>query len=78
MDKFGLIYATNVITLTQPSECMAVDGGWSAYGACSKTCGQGTQSRTCSNPAPENDGKACVGHATQLCNTQACPGIPCW
>ena len=78
MDKYDSMHKIFVTALTQPSECMTADGGWSDYGACSKSCGGGTQSRTCSNPAPENGGKACVGHATQLCNTQACPGIPCW
>ena len=58
--------------------CMAVDGGWSDFGTCSKTCGGGTQCRTCSNPAPENGGEACVGDATQSCNEQPCAGIDCW
>ena len=52
----------------------AVDGGWSSYSACSKTCGGGTQTRSCTNPAPTNGGKACEGLSTQACNAQACPG----
>jgi len=57
----------------------AINGGYSGwnYGACSKTCGGGTRqlSRTCTNPAPNVNGAACVGAATtsQSCNTQACP-----
>ena len=40
----------------------AVDGGWSAWGACSATaCGAGgTQTRTCSNPSPAHGGQACL------------------
>ena len=50
-----------------------VNGGWSAsWSACSATCGGGTQTRTCDNPAPANGGAACVGATTQACNTQAC------
>ncbi len=51
-----------------------VDGVWSSYGACSLTCGGGTQTRTCT-PA-QNGGKACSdidgGSATKSCNNQAC------
>ena len=55
---------------------LAVNGGFSAFGACSKPCGGGTQTRTCTNPAPGAGGKDCVGDASQECNTQACPGTP--
>jgi len=50
-----------------------VDGGWSDWGACSADCGGGTQTRTCTNPAPANGGADCVGDPSQTCNTQACP-----
>ena len=58
-----------------------VDGGyssWSAYGACSKTCGTGKQirTRTCDAPAPQHGGKDCslLGKDKEEnnCNTQAC------
>ncbi len=49
------------------------DGEWSAWSACSATCGGGTQTRTCTNPAPLNGGANCVGPSSQACNTQACP-----
>ncbi len=49
-----------------------VNGGWSGWGACSATCGGGTQTRTCTNPAPANGGAACSGPSSQACNTQAC------
>ena len=53
------------------------DGGWSQFSACSKACGGGTQSRTCSNPASANGGKNCAGRASNACNTQACAGTVC-
>lgn len=49
-----------------------VNGGWSAWSACSKSCGGGTQSRTCNNPAPAYGGTYCSGSSSQSCNTQAC------
>ena len=49
-----------------------VDGGWTAFSSCSVTCGGGTQTRACTNPAPANGGLACVGAASQSCNTQSC------
>ncbi|KAL5251311.1 hypothetical protein ACHWQZ_G016863 [Mnemiopsis leidyi] len=62
------------------TEPCPVDGGWSdddAWSECSADCGGGTQTRTrtCTNPAPANDGADCVGEATetQNCNPQPCP-----
>ncbi|XP_061184989.1 SCO-spondin-like [Saccostrea echinata] len=56
------------------------DGGfsdWSAWDTCSVTCGGGSQrrSRTCTNPAPQYGGAACVGDESQVqdCNTHFCP-----
>lgn len=49
-----------------------IDGGWSAWSACSVSCGGGTQTRTCTNPAPTNGGANCVGSSSQACNTQTC------
>lgn len=49
------------------AECNApVDGHWgrwSSWGNCSHNCGAGKQNRTrtCSDPAPKNGGKACSG-----------------
>ena len=66
----------------QPIYCIAdgitgdttLDGAWSDFGECSKSCGGGTETRTCSNPAPANGGNNCVGDSTKVCNTQGCPG----
>ena len=62
-----------------------VDGGyssWSAWNACTVSCGGGTRTRTraCNNPAPRNGGKTCSARGlgndkeTQACNKQGCPG----
>ena len=69
---------TIVILLTYPPVVAPVNGGWSYYGACSKSCDSGIQTRTCTNPAPANGGRYCAGRSTQWCNTQACPGKECW
>ena len=59
----------------------AVNGNWGAfgpYGACSKSCGGGTQTRhrACNNPAPAHGGRACPGSSSNFraCNTHHCPG----
>lgn len=65
--------------ITVQPEGMPIDGGWTEWnwGACSVSCGGGTQTgtRTCTNPVPQNGGASCVGPTTteQTCNTQACP-----
>ncbi|XP_074609303.1 uncharacterized protein LOC141863598 isoform X1 [Acropora palmata] len=52
---------------------------WSAWGDCSLTCGNGSQTRrrTCTNPPPSAGGAACSGISSQSqsCNTRQCPGI---
>lgn len=53
--------------------CCPVAGGWSAFGSCSASCGDGSQSRTCTNPAPSCGGADCVGSASQSCNLGCCP-----
>lgn len=49
----------------------AVDGGWSEWSACSASCGAGTQTRNCTNPAPANGGAPCGGSDTQSCGDPA-------
>jgi len=50
----------------------AVNGNWSVWSPCSASCGGGTQTRTCTNPAPSNGGADCSGANSQACNTDAC------
>ena len=52
---------------------MKVNGGYSAFGACSASCGGGIETRTCNNPAPKHGGANCIGDATRVCNTESCP-----
>ena len=52
---------------------VAVDGGWSDFSACSPNCGDGTQTRTCTNPAPAFGGEGCVGVTSKACNLKSCP-----
>ncbi|KAL5248998.1 hypothetical protein ACHWQZ_G018005 [Mnemiopsis leidyi] len=51
-------------------------GSWSDWSACSADCGGGTQTRTrtCTNPAPANGGRDCVGSSskTRECNIGKC------
>merc|ERR1719187_2250285 len=51
-----------------------VNGGWSEWGDCTKSCGSGEQTRTCTDPAPAQGGSECAGNPSQLCNTCPCPG----
>ena len=76
-NKISLL--TNNIRLE--TSLFIVNGGWSdwsSFGDCSKTCGGGekTRYRTCTNPAPANGGKDCMGSSSDSmsCNEQGCPG----
>ncbi|CAH1798154.1 unnamed protein product [Owenia fusiformis] len=56
-------------------------GTWSAWGACSKTCGDGEQTRTraCNNPVPARGGSQCNSSDltdTRSCNDAECPVKP--
>ena len=68
-------YKPKLVRNSIVSEGGPVDGGWSAWGACTKECGGGTQTRTCTNPAPANGGKDCSGAASRPCNTAPCAGV---
>lgn len=55
------------------SGCSAVNGDWSGWGGCSASCGGGTQTHSCTDPAPAYGGAWCSGPDSQECNTQGCP-----
>jgi len=62
-----------------PIACPAIDcvwGIWSEWGACSKTCGEGTKTRTRTKLVVENDIGVCNGQSMESdsCNLRACPG----
>jgi len=66
-NSVGTSYGSDVtFTTTGP----VVNGGWSEWSECSATaCGTtGTQTRTCTNPAPANGGADCVGDSSQVCS----------
>jgi len=50
-----------------------IPGGWSGWSACSENCG-GTQTRTCTNPAPAYGGATCSGVSSQSCNAYGSSG----
>jgi|GEM_PF-4977781 len=55
------------------------DGGWgtwSGWGACSKACdgGQETRARSCNSPSPANGGLGCAGASSE---TRSCNNTPC-
>tara|TARA_B110000858_G_scaffold76653_1_gene88904 strand:- start:5 stop:1495 length:1491 start_codon:yes stop_codon:yes gene_type:complete len=49
------------------------EGGWNGYGACSKSCGPGTKTRTWNATVqPKNNGTACPSAQTISCNLKSC------
>jgi Spondin-like TSP1 domain len=60
---------------TQPCPINCAVSDWSSFGACSATCGGGTQTHTRTvTTQPQYGGTACpVLTESQACNTQACP-----
>jgi hypothetical protein len=62
---------TNASSVVLP--CPA-NGGWSAWSSClgSSCDGVGTQTRTCTNPAPSGSGATCSGSNSQSCSMPAC------
>ncbi|XP_077986992.1 hemicentin-1-like [Glandiceps talaboti] len=52
-------------------------GSWMPWEECTKTCGQGSRSRSrlCNDPPPQFGGRSCQGTAVEqvLCNIKPCP-----
>lgn len=79
--KFGGISCPGSASDQQPcnDKPCPINGNWSpwsAFSACSRTCDQGTKTRTrvCNNPAPQFGGTSCPGPST---DTQNCLIILC-
>jgi len=55
-------------------EAGPVDGGWSGFDVCSRSCDGGQLMRTCTNPKPVGSGLQCQGavYNGQTCNTNPC------
>lgn len=80
----GVVATATCVTGTgwDGSKCAAagvpVDGGWSDWSSCTQICGGGSQTRTCTNPIPQNGGASCAlldgGDSVRACNTQVCVG----
>lgn len=50
-----------------------VDGGWTDWSAKNNACGHsGTQTRTCTNPTPSNEGAVCVGDSSRTYTNESC------
>ena len=65
-------WAKNLSVCNPPSTPTPINGGLSEWSTCSKNCGGGTQTRTCTNPVPQHGGAPCSGITARTCNTQAC------
>jgi len=60
-----------------------VDGGYSDWSGCSRSCGHGVESRTCTNPEPKYGGANCstLGDSQRPCLGGVCPadgGFGAW
>ena len=71
---------TSLFTLNADICLFTVHGAWSAWQTwshCTVSCGGGQRMRTrlCDSPAPQNNGRPCIGFAEQsdYCNSEACP-----
>ncbi|GAB5361594.1 hypothetical protein AAMO2058_000726000 [Amorphochlora amoebiformis] len=56
-----------------------VDGGWSEWSECTKSCGwDGMQKRTCTEPSPSGGGRPCSGPSSRECNRRRCLSQAVW
>jgi len=61
------------------SYSVAIDGGWSEWSECTKSCGwDGMQKRTCTEPSPSGGGRPCKGPNSRACNRRRCLSKPVW
>ncbi|XP_053386636.1 SCO-spondin-like [Mercenaria mercenaria] len=70
---------TQEVKVCKKSDC-PIDGGWSGwseFGKCSRSCGNGVTFRTrqCNYPVPQNGGHNCSGSSQEpkACQKSACP-----
>jgi hypothetical protein len=63
---------TQVCTAGPACFAEACTGAWGSWGACSKTCGTGSQGRSYAVTLAATNGGTCPAPQTQECNTQAC------
>ena len=68
---FAIISRNVIHCMNRMLTVQSTHGGWSAFGACSKTCGDGVRTRACNNRKPANGGAQCSGGVTQACNNGA-------
>ena len=55
-----------------------INGGWTDWSAKNNSCGySGTQTRTCTNPAPSGGGATCSGSSTQSYTNPPCSTVSC-
>ncbi len=71
-DSCGKNQAVNFVLQSSYKPPAPINGGWSDWTGCDADCGGGTQTRSCTNPTPQNGGANCEGASSQECNTQAC------
>ncbi|XP_021353549.1 coadhesin-like isoform X2 [Mizuhopecten yessoensis] len=89
MPNYGGKPCVGVSTESKKESCNSnpcpIDGGWTEFEewiptTCSLSCGEGqrslSRSRTCTNPPPQYDGKACEGFDSET-NTETCNSNPC-
>ena len=71
---YSVNFGTGSCNKCCPADCRW--GSWGKWGACSKTCDGGTQTRNRVKTRSESCGGSCTGlaSATRTCNTVACPG----
>jgi len=76
-DCSGLDGGSSSHTVECNTHACPVNGGWSGWGACDKSCGTGYTYRSCTSPQPQNGGSDCSsldgGSSSKTCNTHACP-----